>query len=165
MHVEKRRIREGARACCFALASTMEPLSHSLTRHRLPAALVAAKNCTLHFGNVVGMYRVFPFAAPGSIRSTRTVRRARGFALGSGRLSLPLRLNLFFPLADRFVESPIFLLAMTARSSRGLAEILREISRFRNVPIVESLSNLWYNLRIEREHLFQLNIEYRQRTT
>jgi len=126
MHVETHTRESTCVRVCFALASTSKLLSHSLARHRLPAALVAAKNCTLHFGNVVGMYRVFPFAAPVlSIRSTRTVRRARGFARVE---SLSRCLLSFFFFVDRFVESLIFLLAMTVRSSR-LAETLREISK------------------------------------
>lgn len=113
------------RPCVYLEAFSREPLSHSLARHRLPAALVAAKNCTLHFGNVVGMYRVFPFAAPVDSLGKNGAASSR---VRSGRVaSLPLRLSFFSALADRFVESPIFLLAMTARLPR-LAETLREIA-------------------------------------
>lgn len=55
---EEERERGGRARACSPLHRSA--VSHSLVR---VCALVAAKNCTLHLGNVVGMYRVFPFAA------------------------------------------------------------------------------------------------------
>lgn len=94
------------RACvlcvlCFALVFISKTLStESLTRssQATRAAPVAAKKCTLYFGNVTGMYRVFPFAV-----IIDSLNKNGATRLWSS-LSSPVCASFFFR-ADLFEES------------------------------------------------------------
>lgn len=57
------RSREHVRVVSAPSASSKSSESLVPSSQATRRVLVAAKNCALHFGNVVGMYRVFPFVA------------------------------------------------------------------------------------------------------
>lgn len=80
----REREREERGTYVFALATWVTLSSGS--------ALVAAKNCTLHLGNVVGMYRVFPFAAVWLADKNGRRSFASGFRFPLSSLLFSLRL-------------------------------------------------------------------------
>lgn len=131
MHVEARTRGSTCvlfRPCVYLEASESLARSSQATRctgsrEKLHAAL---RECRRHVQGVP-LRRARRFA-----RQERCDELA-GFARVESSLSLslsPVASRPFFSLADRFVESPIFLLTITAQSSQ-LAETLCEISRRR----------------------------------
>lgn len=129
MHVEARTRGSTCvlfRPCVYLEASESLARSSQATRctgsrEKLHAAL---RECRRHVQGV-------PLRRARRFAQQERCGELAGFARVGSSLSRCVS-SFFFPLADRFVESPIFILAITARSSQ-LVETLRETSRFGDI--------------------------------